>query len=125
MAANALSASTGAGSPSTPATEKNPVPAAARPRIFKTSLRLVLPLPLPPLRLRLWLLAAVVVVGAVRGSRGGRPSARILVVVMPARGDGVVGAHRDAPVVGEAGITNSVIHDQHAILVKLKFSGYG
>lgn len=111
MAANALSASTGAGFPSVPATEKIPVPAATRPRLFKTSFRLTLPLPLLWLHIPLLRLGGV---GVVRGSRGGRLSARIvaMVVVESTRRDAMGGAHGVPPVSqGEMGATNVRIKD--------------
>lgn len=102
MAANALSASAGAGFPSAPTAAIPPIPAAARPRRFKTSPRLMLPLPL--LRLRLLLLVVVVGVVVVRGPRDGSLSTRIVVAVaMSTRGGAVGGAHSVLPVLGEAG----------------------
>lgn len=101
MAANALSASTGAGFPSVPAAENPPIPAATRPRFLKISLRLVLPrspLLCPPL-----LVLVIVVVGMVGGSPGGKLSAGIVVVARSARADAVGGIHRAPPVVGETG----------------------
>lgn len=91
-----MSASTAAGLPSVPATVTTPAPNVARPRSRKISLLLA------PLLLS----AALAVVGVVRGSMGGRPSARIVAV---RTGDAVDDSRevKPASVEGGAGVENS------------------